>query len=75
VTGRHGVLITRQGQYALALLPRVTVQLSEHLAIDQAERVQGDVLPGALPLLIVDFILLSAGVRPEGLLVGEVVEP
>jgi hypothetical protein len=75
VTGRHGVLITRQGQYALALLPRTTVQLSEHLAVSQCEHVQGDVLPGALPLLIADFILLSAGVRPEGLLVGEVVEP
>jgi hypothetical protein len=75
VTGRHGVLITRQGQYALALLPRTTVQLSEHLAVSQAEHVQGDVLPGGLPLLIADFVLLSAGIRPPGLLVGEVMEP
>lgn len=75
MTGRHGVLITRQGQYALALLPRATVQLSEHLAVSQAEHVQGDVLPGAIPLLIADFVLLSAGVRPDGLVLGGVVEP
>jgi len=73
VTGRPGVMLIREGQYALALLEGyASVQ---DLRINRRLEAQGDMIAGALPLLLMDYILLSTGIIPEGVLVGEVMEP
>jgi len=72
MTGRPGLMLIREGSYALALLPGPVSVRGVHL--DKTVEVQGDILPGAVPLLIVDLVLLSAGVRPQGLAVAQVVE-
>lgn len=73
MTGRPGVMVIREGQYALALLAGpASVQ---GLRINQRLDVQGDILPHAIPLLIADVLMLAAGVRPPGLAVCSVVEP
>ena len=66
-------MLIREGQYALALLETPTSVTGFN--INRALEVQGDILPGAWPLVIIDMLLLSAGVSPRGLAVAQVVEP
>jgi len=65
-------MLIREGQYALALLEApATVR---NCRITRTVDVQGDLLPGATRFIILDAILLVAGICPPGLIVGQVVE-
>ncbi len=68
-----GIMLVREGQYALALLPGPSM-LAAGLILVPSVQVRGDVLPGAIGLVLLDMLILSAGVRPPGLTVGQVIE-
>jgi hypothetical protein len=68
-------MVIREGQYALALLEGgVATVRGTKICYDGVE-VRGDILPGAIPSLIMDVILLAGGFRPVGLTVASVVDP
>ena len=72
MTGTRGAMLIREGQYALALLPgQATVQ---NLRLNYRVEIRGDLLPGALSLLLADMILLSAGKQCPGLKAASVLE-
>ena len=76
MTRRPGVLLVRQGQYALALLEDASCDVPGcRLEHPTRVEVEGDCVSGAARWVILDMLLLAAGVNPPGIMCMTVVEP
>jgi hypothetical protein len=71
VTGDRGVMLVREGRYAVALLPGTAPKRVGPWTVGgEPPVVAGDVLPGGAAAMVLDLLLLGAGVIPPGLAIG-----
>lgn len=76
MSGRPGVLLVRQGQYALALLEDTSCDVPGcRLEHPMRIEVEGDCIERAAQWIVLDMLLLAAGVNPPGIMCMSVVEP